>query len=705
MTQASPSAPADRYFQKAQKALTNQKFAEAEANAAEAIALDQGNSNYWALLGNIWTEQGRFNEAQDAITMALHLNTQNESALEGMGNILLKKKQIIEGLAWLEKAYDIQKNNHVLAKKIAHHYFYKEIYAKAALYANEVTKLKGHDDEAKMFMATSLYQMGDRAGAMNLFSEAILRDPDNINAKSSLVHCYQFYQHTEFSENAHNIVLICLRTDRLAHRLLSRPWSSLLWTNPAFAPLRRFENPSHTCDSDIFENLQNDFLNLGLQRVYLSDIHIEKCLQHIRRDILLNWSFYGDRAWDLVPFLCSLGTICWFNEFVFYHDEQEQIALDALETEVKSYIGQQDITDEQAARFCLLSAYKPLLDVDPNIHSIKLSKKQNYEIRVLLKAQIKDPLREKEIGKTIPDFTNISDETSKAVREMYEGRPYPKWRSVGHLELSEEMLNVSKNIEFLVAGCGTGHEPMQYTPSIPHAKITGIDLSIASMSYGKRMAEEYGVTNIDFRHGDLMQVSDLNKTFDVITSSGVLHHLKEPEKGLSALVKILKPGGRFGISLYSQYARDIILNPALEYIAEKKYTRSEADIRQFRQDIMNMSDEDPRKQCATTSDFFSLSECTDLLFHVQEHRFTFPKIRAFVEPYGLELHHVMVENNIRKSYQEMFPDDKDMVNWDHWDQFEQKYPLTFAGMYKTWFKFKGDKSTHPLDTHIKIGLL
>jgi hypothetical protein len=76
-----------------------------------------------------------------------------------------------------------------------------------------------------------------------------------------------------------------------------------------------------------------------------------------------------------------------------------------------------------------------------------------------------------------------------------------------------------------------------------------------------------------------------------------------------------------------------------------------------------------------------------------------------VDKYGLELHHVMVESVVTKVYKEMFPDDPDMLNWDHWHEFEQKHPQTFAGMYKTWLKFKGDKSEHPMDPLIRIGLL
>ena len=705
MTHPNPTLSAEKIYEKAKKLFLSQKFSEAEIQIADAITLDQANSDYWGLLGKIWYGQNRFDECKDALTMALQLNVNNEDALETMGNLAFKTAPL-EGLAWYERAYDVQKNNLGLAKKLAQFYFHHEIYPKSVYYCHEYNKLKPDDMSILNLMGAAFYQMGDRIRALDVFSKMVRKNPDNINAKSSLVQCYQFYEHNEFVPAARTVILSCLRTEKLAHRLLSRPWASLIWTDPALEPFRRFKNEAHSKDLDIIPNLKDEFLLIGLQNVYLSNAQTEIILQNIRRDLLLNWDFYKDHASELIPFLKSLGLVCWYNEFAFYIQANEKESLLTLQNNIQNLIEQgTELSNEQAAQFCLLASYVPLLSLGTSVASVKLTNKQNQELKPLLKAQIKDPLREIEIGKTIQGFTSISDETSLAVRAMYEGRPYPRWRAVSAIDVPADIIQKAKDIDLLVAGCGTGHEPMQYAMSAPSLNITAIDLSIASMSYGMRMAEEYGVKSINFRHGDLMKVADLNKKFDIITSSGVLHHLKEPEKGLEPLVKILKQGGRMSISLYSQYARDLILNPAADYIVQKGYTKSEDDIRAFRRDLMQLPDGDPRKMCMSSTDFYSLSECTDLLFHVQEHRYTFPKIRAMVEKFGLELHHVMVESPIIKAYNEMFPDDREQLNWDHWDEFEQKNPTTFAGMYKTWLKFKGDTSVHPLDPIIKIGLL
>ncbi len=321
----------------------------------------------------------------------------------------------------------------------------------------------------------------------------------------------------------------------------------------------------------------------------------------------------------------------------------------------------------------------------------------------LLKAQFENPKYELSLIPKIKSFTEIEDVTSKAVQKMYESRPYPRWTSVNSTKVSDSLKKISHDIEILVAGCGTGQEPCLYASVLPDARITAIDLSRSSIAYGMRMAEELGYLNrITFLHGDLMKVSELNKKFDYVVSSGVLHHLKEPEKGLSAILATLKEGGKMSLSLYSKHARDIILNPASDYIKEKNYSSSLDDIRQFRQDIFKCSPGDPKTFCSRAGDFFNLSECNDLLFHVQEHRYTFPLIQDMADRHGLAPYQVSLSAQKKKDFFEMFPEGK-LSDLDLMDKFELRYPDAFAEMYKVYFSRKGNNSPHPLDILIQLG--
>ena len=91
------------------------------------------------------------------------------------------------------------------------------------------------------------------------------------------------------------------------------------------------------------------------------------------------------------------------------------------------------------------------------------------------------------------------------------------------------------------------------------------------------------------------------------------------------------------IGLYGEADRqDIISGRSL--IVEMGYTASPEDIRQCRQDIISMAEDKNWKMAKICSrpDFFCLSNCRDLLFHVQEHRFTLPQIEAVLKALNLK---------------------------------------------------------------------
>jgi len=86
----------------------------------------------------------------------------------------------------------------------------------------------------------------------------------------------------------------------------------------------------------------------------------------------------------------------------------------------------------------------------------------------------------------------------------------------------------------------------------------------------------------------------------------------------------------------------------------------------------------------SSSDFFGISTCRDLLFHSQELRLTLDEIAAFLRENGLTFLGFEIEDDILSIYRTRFPDDPAAVDLEHWKSFEQDNPTTFAGMYMIW---------------------
>ena len=89
-------------------------------------------------------------------------------------------------------------------------------------------------------------------------------------------------------------------------------------------------------------------------------------------------------------------------------------------------------------------------------------------------------------------------------------------------------------------------------------------------------------------------------------------------------------------------------------------------------------------QPTRAEDFFTLSECRDLLFHVQEHRLTLPDIAAFLADNDLALLGFEVGAATQARYRSRFPGDAAMTDLACWQVLEREHPDTFVGMYQFW---------------------
>jgi SAM-dependent methyltransferase len=234
-------------------------------------------------------------------------------------------------------------------------------------------------------------------------------------------------------------------------------------------------------------------------------------------------------------------------------------------------------------------------------------------------------------------------------------------------------------LDILVAGCGTGRHPIELARKYRDARVLAIDLSLASLCYAKRKTPAALASRIEYAQADILELGSVNRSFDLIEASGVLHHLAEPPAGWRALLSLLRSGGFMHVGLYSELARHDIA-AARQFIAERGYRPTVDDIRRCRQDLLNS----PLKGVARAGDFFSTSECRDLLFHIQERRLTIPEIKFFLTENDLKFIGFEFAPPIMQHYRNMFGGDRFTRDLDRWHAFETDRPDTFANMYQFW---------------------
>ncbi len=694
------------------QALKKKRFQDAEACFSQIISMDEQNVTGWKNLGLVWLKTERHREAIDAYTVANHLSPDDADILYNLGMAHLHCEEDAAGLSALEQSYRLSQNFD-LAILLGDSFHNLHDYNKSAYYYLSAYKTNKTHELLQYKLAIALYRNGDLDQAIGISAHLVIQHPKERKYMDLFVDFYRRIPNVQFNAEAFNAIEICLKQDNVKFSNLRSAWSSLLLLNPDFEKFRQFsrhtdENGPRTIQiEDITKELGSFYLCTGLIKIFASGIPLEYILTNLRRYFLLDWK--NHEAWpkEALSFLVALSVQCWFNDFVYYVTDEEKSAFADLQQHLKSLLNQTErkLPDSEAPLLALYCCFDPLYGLYERDDKLPLSKSALYQLRPLILHQLTNPRTEAQLATTIPSFTEIKDVTSQAVQKMYEQRPYPRWSSSAVSATQADLRKASEGLEILVAGCGTGQEPAFYANIAQSAHITAIDLSRTSIAYGMRQAKEMGfLSRINFLHGDLMQVGKLDKKFDFVASSGVLHHLKEPEKGLEAIVSTLKPNGRMSLSLYSKVARKFALDPASEYIREKGYNSSIDDIRQFRRDLFAMKVNDPILRCTTAADFFNLAECNDMLFHVQEHRYTLLEFRDMAARHGLEPIDISLSPEKKRGFKAAFPD-REFLDFDAMTDYEQQNPQTFFEMYKIYFKRIGDTTAHPFDPLIRLGAI
>ena len=430
-----------------------------------------------------------------------------------------------------------------------------------------------------------------------------------------------------------------------------------------------------------------------LQSSPVRDIRFERLLTAIRCS-LLGVAIAGlPVSSHRVSFTCALARQCFINEYVFAIRPQENDQLSLLgEAIAEALTSGAAIEPMQLAA---LAMYLPLHAL-PSA-ALLLEREWTPAIEDILNQQVRDPMRERELRDSILRLTAIEDEVSQRVRRQYEENPYPRWvHAAGQIVpasidqyLREQFptgaftpLNKTTTLDVLIAGCGTGQIAVASAQKYLGARVLAIDLSLGSLCYAKRSTPGDVAPHIEYAQADILRLASLDRNFDVINSSGVLHHMADPFEGWRILLSLLRPGGLMHLGLYSEAGRRDVW-AARKLIAERGFKSTPDEIRRCRQELL----ETPLASVTRFTDFFTTSECRDLLFHVQEARLNIPMLKAFIAKHGLKFLGFEFGLPALQQYRNHFASSGwAWTDLDRWHAFEAENPDTFSGMYQFWIQ-------------------
>ena len=661
-----------------------------------AIAKSPGEAAFRNNLGMALMALGRATQAEDAYQEALGLAPDFADALLNLGNLRAGQGLLEEAVTLLERAVAVDADS-----PEAHYNLGSARFAlgdfQAALDALGRAALLGADfAEAHYKLGAACAALGKIPEAITSYAKALDRDGDHPGAQHGLLECLDTLPMGVDAVLLEALLAPLLRGKCVNPRALGHAAARLLARKYALdAGEQSPSSPQALCD----RILQDDVARLYLQRTINVSAALERLLTQCR-GFWLNAAageLHGiaQSRWNAVG---AVAIQCFLNEYVWVVTAEEERSVVILEQRIVAACASEVSPNEALGSDLLVYAcYRPLWRIACTAKlGATVAEAWPPPIGELLRVCLHEPLRERSLGERLSSAAAIRDSVSRAVRAQYEENPYPRWLAITRSEVQSIESRVQRwcpsycapaafggALRVLVAGCGTGMDAIDTALHLQNAEVSAIDLSRASLAFAMRKAEEYGLANVRFRHQDILELDDRDGSYHYIHCTGVLHHMQDPAAGLERLVQRLIPGGLMKLAFYSRVARGPLLE-AREVIRASGFGPRESGIRALRQQVLEEGAASPMAELGGSTDFFSLSECRDFLFHVHEVELSLPEIQSMLDRAGLEfLGFELAISEVEQGFRREYPDAA-LTDLQAWTEYEQRHPESFRAMYQFW---------------------
>lgn len=155
-----------------------------------------------------------------------------------------------------------------------------------------------------------------------------------------------------------------------------------------------------------------------------------------------------------------------------------------------------------------------------------------------------------ELG-TRPFFERVDREFYSWNRPLHGERPFDRLFPYGRY-VGGRVLEI---------GCGMGTMAMNWARH--GARVTAADLNRTAVEMTRRRFELFGLEG-RVRQEDARALTFADSEFDYAYSFGVLHHSPDLAQSVAELMRVLRPGGGFGVMLYNR--RSILYRYSVEYL-------------------------------------------------------------------------------------------------------------------------------------------
>lgn len=103
--------------------------------------------------------------------------------------------------------------------------------------------------------------------------------------------------------------------------------------------------------------------------------------------------------------------------------------------------------------------------------------------------------------------------------------------------------NIKADASILEVGSNTGFSCLEFASTLPHSKVSGIDINPVSVAFATEKAQRNGIDNVEFYCADGTSLAFEDNTFDMVFCSNVTSFINDRDQAIKEYIRVLKPGG------------------------------------------------------------------------------------------------------------------------------------------------------------------
>jgi len=146
----------------------------------------------------------------------------------------------------------------------------------------------------------------------------------------------------------------------------------------------------------------------------------------------------------------------------------------------------------------------------------------------------------KNIIKQAESIGYSEDDLQKLPKEAFMGLGCGNPTALADLNEGETVLDL---------GSGAGADVFLAAEKVgKNGHVIGVDMTEEMIKKGKKIAKEYGYTNVEFRYGEIEDLPVEDNSIDVIISNCVINLSPDKLKTFKEAYRVLRPGGRLLVS-------------------------------------------------------------------------------------------------------------------------------------------------------------